>query len=152
MAEHPNRSQEANGTENISEDTVFTWASFCHFSAFFGLLVWLPTSTIWIPIGHLLGPLLAWAWKRHTSPFIDEAGREALNFQIAMSAYGIVVFALFYYFLLSYAILALVVVDMTTVVTAGVRSSRGESYRYPLILFRLLKSTGPQRPQNGVGK
>src|ERR1700761_2896163 len=34
-----------------------------------------------IPIGFL-GPLIIWLVKKDTSPFVDDQGKEALNFQI----------------------------------------------------------------------
>src|SRR5438552_695336 len=57
------------------------WATLCHLS---GLGIYL------IPgIGHILGPLLIWLMKKNEYPFVDEHGKEALNFQITMSLYTI---------------------------------------------------------------
>lgn len=121
-------------------ESVYTRASFCHFSALFGLLLWMPTRNLWIPIGHLAGPLLVWLGTKTTAPFTDKAGREAINFQLNMSVYGAVLVLVCYrFFLLSYLVLALILADISLVAVAGVKVSRGESYRYPLIGYRLLR-------------
>jgi uncharacterized protein len=57
----------------------------CHLAAF---------STVVIPLGHLLGPLLVWFIKKNEHPFIDEHGREALNFQLTVTAVLLVVILL----------------------------------------------------------
>ena len=57
------------------------WAMFCHFAAFAGLL---------IPFGNLLGPLVVWQLKRDFDPFVDDQGKEALNFHITVSIAALV--------------------------------------------------------------
>ncbi len=41
-----------------------------------------------IPFGSVIGPLAVWLTRRHRAPFIDQAGREALNFGISIAVYG----------------------------------------------------------------
>ncbi len=53
-----------------------------HLSTFAGLVV---------PLGSVIGPLAVWLTRRHRDPFIDQAGREALNFGISIAVYGAVV-------------------------------------------------------------
>ena len=57
------------------------WAMFCHYSAFFWFLVPM--------IGNVLGPLIVWQLKKDMDPFVDEQGKEALNFQIAVTIAGL---------------------------------------------------------------
>src|SRR5262245_39042410 len=52
------------------------WAMFCHFAAFFGLV---------FPFGNLLGPLIVWQVRRESDPYIDQQGKEAVNFQITVT-------------------------------------------------------------------
>ena len=59
-----------------------TWATLCHLSALLVLLG--------LPLGNVFGPLVAWLIKRNEHPFVDDQGKEALNFQISMTVYGIV--------------------------------------------------------------
>ncbi|MEW6113824.1 MAG: DUF4870 domain-containing protein, partial [Thermodesulfobacteriota bacterium] len=55
------------------------WGMLCHLSALLGLVL--------ISFGHILGPLVVWLFKKNDDPFIDEQGKESLNFQISMTIY-----------------------------------------------------------------
>jgi uncharacterized Tic20 family protein len=122
------------------ENDHHTWASLCHFSALLGLIWWIPTGLdFWLPFGHLVGPLAVWFVKRNRSPFINEAGKESFNFQIVMTLCGVLCgiflsawtpFPLFH---------ILVTTDALLVIKAGVQTSKGEPYRYPLIPIRVLR-------------
>ncbi len=60
-----------------------TPAILIHLSPLAGLL--LPT------IGNLLGPLLAWLVYRDRSRTLDAQGKEALNFQLSLWLYGVII-------------------------------------------------------------
>ena len=64
------------------EKNVTTWAMLCHLSAL--------STYIGVPFGHIILPLIIWLIKKDASPFIDEQGKESLNFQISMTIYGII--------------------------------------------------------------
>lgn len=130
--------QEPSRNADQDENNAHMWACLCHFSALLGLIWWVPLVTVWIPFGHLVGPLVVWLFKRKDSPFIDEAGKESLNFQIVMSVYGIVCAAAFMYGIGKFLVMGLVVVDAWLVVMAGLSASKGKSYRYPFVVWRLL--------------
>jgi uncharacterized Tic20 family protein len=53
-----------------------TLGMLCHLMAFCGYV---------IPFGNLLGPLVIWLTKKDASPFVDDQGKESLNFQITVS-------------------------------------------------------------------
>ena len=55
-----------------------TWAMLCHFSAFAGLI---------FPFGNFLAPLIIWLIKKEELPFVEDQGKEVLNFQISMTIY-----------------------------------------------------------------
>ena len=114
------------------------WACLCHFSAFLGLLWWVPMSTIWVPFGHLVGPLAVWLLKKNVSPVIDEAGRESLNFQLTMTAYGVLGALALMGGIGKFLVMAVVVFDVFSVVNAGIAASKGKSFRYPLVFWRVL--------------
>jgi uncharacterized Tic20 family protein len=59
-----------------------TWAMWCHLAAFVGMLG--------VPLGNIVGPVVAWQIKREESAFVDEHGRESVNFQISFLLYAIV--------------------------------------------------------------
>jgi uncharacterized Tic20 family protein len=103
------------------------WAVFCHLGGFAVYL--LPFA-----FGHVLVPLVIWLVKRNESPFVDENGREALNFQISVTIYTIGA-AILAFVLVGFALLAvLAVYQFVFMVIASVRASQGEVYRYPLTL------------------
>ena len=130
------------------------WAAACHLAA---LIVW-----VGVPLGNLVGPLLIWLLKKDEFPLVDDQGREALNFQLSLTAYGLAVFLLagllFVAFLVGGsrgeaefavaggAALAVVLVVggllalVSTILTivAAIRASNGQRFRYPLTM-RLLK-------------
>jgi uncharacterized Tic20 family protein len=65
---------------------------------------------------------------------VDEHGREALNFQISMTIYGIGV-GLLAWVLVGFLLIPLLAgFHFVMMVIASVRASQGESYRYPLTL------------------
>jgi uncharacterized Tic20 family protein len=103
------------------------WAVFCHLGGF--AIYLLPFA-----FGQILVPLLLWLVKRNDSAFVDEHGREALNFQITFTLYafvaGILVLAWIGWILL----VALAVAQAVLMIVASVHASQGEPYRYPFTL------------------
>ena len=111
------------------DETVRTTAAVVHLSTFAGLIV---------PFGSVIGPLAVWLTRRDRDPFIDQAGREALNFGITIAIYGtvLVVAALM---LVGIPLLAIGVVAWVVLASlAAVKASQGQPYRYPLTL-RLIR-------------
>jgi len=102
------------------------WGMLCHLSAFAGLL--LPT------MGHIIGPLAVWLIKKNELPFVDDQGKEALNFQITMTIVG--VFAgLSMLVLIGFILLpAVVLFDLVMTIMAAIKASNGEWFRYPLTI------------------
>lgn len=100
----------------------------CHLLGFLGLVV---------PFGNILGPLVLWLIKRDDNEFVDDQGREAVNFQITMTLAFLVAAALMA-LLIGFLLLPLLgIYWLVVVVLAAVAASRGERHRYPLTL-RLL--------------
>ena len=84
--------------------------------------------------GHVLVPLAIWLWKRRESPYIDEHGREALNFQISVTIYAIVAAVLAFVLVGFLLIAALAIFQFVLMVIASVHASQGDSYRYPFTI------------------
>ena len=108
---------------------VRQWAMFCHLSALLG---------IWVPFGSLIGPLILWQMKRESDPFIDDQGKEALNFQISVAIASaiclllmVVVVGFFLFGLVAIGALVLTIIG-------GVKANEGVPYRYPFT-WRLIK-------------
>ena len=76
--------------------------------------------------------VVMWLIKREKSPFVDDHGREAINFQISLLLYyilgGLLVPACGLGLVLIIAAYALGIVGM---ILASVAANKGEYYRYP---------------------
>jgi uncharacterized Tic20 family protein len=101
------------------------WAMFAHLSTFTGHF---------IPFGHVAGPLIIWCLKKDEMPFVNEQGKEALNFQITMTlAFIIACVSLFV--LIGFVLLPAVwLFDVIVTIIAAVKANEGVSFRYPLSL------------------
>ena len=106
-----------------------TWAMIIHLSAFAGHFV---------PIAHLIAPLIIWLVKRETSPFLDDQGKEAVNAQLSVTIYGLVAGVLCIVLIGIPMLIALWVADIIFVILAAIAANSGQAYRYPGIL-RLIK-------------
>ena len=105
------------------------WAMFCHFSAFLGM---------WFPFGSLIGPLILWQVKRESDPFIDDQGKEALNFQITV-AIAAAICLLLMVLIIGFFLLGLLAIGaLVLTIIAGVKANEGFPYRYPFT-WRLIK-------------
>ena len=99
------------------------WAMLCHYAAFFWVLAPL--------IGNVIGPLVVWQLKKDLHPFVDEQGKEALNFQITYSVAMMVCGALAWV-LIGFPLMILVgAVAFVLTIIAGVKANEGQHYRYP---------------------
>lgn len=107
-----------------------TWATFTHLS---GLALY-----IGIPFGNVLGPFALWLLKHKEMPFVDDQGKEAINFQISMSIYLIVAGILVLLLVGLLAVPALFIVHVIFTIIAAVQANKGDAYRYPMTI-RFLK-------------
>ncbi|MGS1078488.1 DUF4870 domain-containing protein [Pseudoxanthomonas beigongshangi] len=117
------------------------WALFAHLSALVGGIV---TSGWAGSLGCFIGPLIIWLVKKDTMPFVDDQGKEALNFNITV---GIIFLVLFLLTIVTLGIGALITLPLMVIVglawlvftiIAAIKANNGEAYRYPLTL-RLIK-------------
>lgn len=110
------------------------WAMFCHLG---GLAAFIP---IMPAFGSIVGPLVFWLIKKDEFPFVNEQGKEALNFQITMFIYGVIAGLLCFAcigFVLAPAVL---VIDIVFIIVAAIKSNDGYHYRYPqYLIFRFIK-------------
>ena len=111
----------------VSQDKqACNWGMLCHLTA---LCLY-----IGIPFGNLIVPLVIWLTKKDRYPFVDEQGKECLNFQISMTIYAIIAGVLCY-ILIGYLLMGiLVLVHIVLIITATVKASSGKSYRYPFTI------------------
>jgi len=104
------------------------WAALCHLSA---LLVLVTAPAGIIPGVNALGPVLIWLTKGSESAFVDDQGKESVNFQMLMT---VMVFASYVFVApIRLAFMCLVLsLDVLLVLIASVKAGNGEAYRYPV--------------------
>lgn len=123
------------------------WAMLCHLSALGGMLaggilVWIPVFGLVMPFAlNIIGPLLLWQAKRQEFDYVDDQGKEALNFQITTSIVALVLFVvgfatmilcigwIFWLLMLPVGLASLVLT-----IIAAIQANDGERYRYPVSL------------------
>ncbi len=87
-----------------------------------------------------LGPLIIWLIKKDEHQFIDEQGKESVNFQITVLIAMVATFILGFitcgigFFLMP----VVAIVDIVFCVIATIKANNGEHYRYPFS-WRLIK-------------
>ena len=127
-------------TTNVSAEEK-QWAMFAHLSALLGGLL---TSGWGGSFGFFIGPLVIWLMKKDTMPFVNDQGKEALNFAITVS---IACVALLMLTILSLGIGALLTIpllmaigiaSLVFVIMAAIKANEGVAYRYP-VSIRLVK-------------
>ena len=130
-----------------------TNAFLIHISAFAGFI---------FPLGGIITPLIAWQTLKDRNPFLDEQGKEAVNFNISYTLYLWIVgftvipfaFGSFFsgnFFDLNYDInfgfnnifslfgLAsfagfIALIRIILIIIAGLKAKEGENYKYPLTI------------------
>jgi uncharacterized protein len=101
------------------------WALFAHLSALAGFV---------IPFGNVIGPLIIWQIKKNEMPFVDEQGKEALNFQITVIL-AVLACVLLMVIFIGFLLLPVVGLGALVLTVVGaIKANSGEHYRYPLTL------------------
>jgi uncharacterized Tic20 family protein len=103
-----------------------TYASFNHY---IGLLSLVDQTAL-----GLIGAIVMWAVKHKESPFLDDHGREAINFQLSLLLYLIAGTVLSFGGLTVILVPLFFVLRLIFCIKAGLAASRGEFYRYPVTI------------------
>lgn len=85
-------------------------------------------------IPGFLGPLIVWLVTREKDPFIDQHGKEAINYQISMIIYFSIAYFLCFVLIGLVLLPALVVVHLIFIIMASVKASNGQPYKYPIAI------------------
>ena len=140
-------------------------------------------SKYFFPFGNFILPLILWTVNKE-KPFVNEHGRQALNFQLSILVYTILIgvaclpfFIIFatdfiglintmesqfhevtihnvtnisgyvvLFFIVAILLLGLFVFELYAVITATIKASRGELYKYPFSI-PFIKQHQPLKPQ-----
>lgn len=106
-----------------------TWGMLCHLSAFAGAV---------IPFGNIAGPLVVYSIKRTEYDFVDDQGKESLNFQITMTI-AILIASLLMFVLVGFVLLPIIgIYAIVYTIVGAIKANNGEFFRYP-ITYRFIK-------------
>ena len=139
----------------MKQNNENTNAFLIHISAFAGFV---------FPFGQIITPLIAWQTLKDRSPFLDEQGKEAINFNLSYTLYAFILsIALIPLFFRSFftnfnsfnnfqlnldlstnnlfnimglgAIsVILYLVGISLIIIAALKAKEGESYKYPFTI------------------
>ena len=116
-------------TEQVPGKDARTFGMLCHLIAFAGLI---------IPLGNIIGPLVIWLVKKDEFEFVNDQGKESLNFQISVVIYALICGLLALIIIGIFLLIALAIFAVVMMLIATIRANEGQRYRYPLTI-RLLK-------------
>ncbi|KZY36567.1 orotate phosphoribosyltransferase [Alcanivorax sp. HI0083] len=120
---------EENNSNGLAKQEERSLGLACHLLAFVGMV---------FPFGNILGPLVIWLVKKDDSAFVDDQGKEALNFNITISIAGFVAFLLTFVVIGAVLLPIIGIFWLVMTIVAAVKANGGEHYRYPLTI-RLIK-------------
>lgn len=102
-------------------------AMFCHLGSLAGYI---------LPLGNILLPLILWLVNKDKMPFVNDQGKESVNFQISITIYvlaslliGIVTCGIGLLLMFVPVVFALVMA-----IIASLEANKGVAYRYPLCI------------------
>jgi len=108
------------------------WAMLCHLAGLAFLVV--PA------VGSVIGPLILWLIKKDQYPFVNEQGKEAVNFQITMFIYAAVSLIFWAICIGVFLTVAVGIVDIVLLIIAAIKANDGYHYRYPrYLIIRFIK-------------
>ena len=113
------------------------WAMFAHLSALLGAVLTGAFGGGW---GCFIGPLVIWLVKKDTMPFVNDQGKEALNFNITV---GIAFVALALLSIMTLGLALIIAIPLWVIIgvawfvftiIAAIKANEGVFYRYPFTL------------------
>lgn len=123
MAEELQTSDAPNKDERL-------WGMLCHLLSFSGC--------VFPFVGNVLGPLIIWMIKKDEMPFVDDQGKESLNFQLTMLIVYFVCFILMFVVIGFFLIWGVAIYQIVVIIIASIKANDGVKYRYPYTI-RFLK-------------
>lgn len=82
----------------------------------------------------IIGPLIVWLMKKDQSPYLDQQGRELLNFQVSYLIYTFVAVLLCFVLIGVPLLFAIAVATLVLTIIGIVKAAEGVIYRFPLTI------------------
>ena len=95
------------------------WSVAAHLSGLSGYL---------IPFGWVIGPLVVWLFKKEEMPFVDDQGKEAVNFQMVVAVIGMGFWLIPWAG--EYLLRLLLFLDVGISLYAATQANQGKRFRY----------------------
>ncbi|MCL1067745.1 DUF4870 domain-containing protein [Shewanella olleyana] len=100
-----------------------------------GLLVYAASFAGYIiPLGSIIGPLIVWLMKRDEFEFVNECGKNCINFKLSLLIYVIISSILAIVGIGFILLMALALADIICTIIAIIKAGEGVAYRYPLTI------------------
>ena len=109
----------------ILTETERNWSMLSHLTAFTGFF---------FPFGGIIGPLVCWLSRRDDSEWLNINGRNALNFNLSMLLYMVLAFPLCFIIIGIPIMVFLIILKVICIILASVKASKGELFRYPIVI------------------
>lgn len=107
-------------------DAERQWGMFSHLSAF--------SACVGVPFENILGPLVMFLIKKDEYRFGRDQAKEALNFNISCTLYGLIALVLCLVVVGIFLLIGLGIFWLIVTVIGAVKSNEGEFYRYSLCI------------------
>lgn len=91
-----------------------------------------------IPLGNIIGPLVIWLMQKDKSAFVDQQGKESLNFQITVTIASLLCIPLIFVCVGIPLLIAVAVASLVFIIIAAINANAGTAYRYPFT-WRVIK-------------
>jgi uncharacterized Tic20 family protein len=91
-----------------------------------------------IPVLNIVAPLVLWLIKKDSMPFVNDQGKEVLNFQITLSIVFFICLLTFWLILPMVIAFGVAIAAIVLMILAAIKANDGIAYRYPFTL-RLIK-------------
>ena len=89
---------------------------------------------IYAGIPNPIGPLVVWLIKGKEHPFVDDQGKEALNFQISIMIYAFISAILIFLAIGLILLPLLALAHLILTIVGAVHARDGKAYRYPMTI------------------
>ena len=100
-------------------------AMFCHISTFIG----------WVfPFGNIIAPLIIWLIKKEEMPFVDDQGKEVLNFQISIILYVLISVVLIFIVIGIPILILIMLFNAIATIIGAIKAADGVYFRYPMTI------------------
>lgn len=83
------------------------------------------------PFGNIIGPLIVWLVAKDGKPFVDEQGKEALNFNITVAIGFLICLVLMLVVIGAFLMFLLWLAWLVFVIIASIKAYEGTHYKYP---------------------